>query len=232
MEIPLVRDVEGPNTFPDPSGGQGNAVKGVLFMLLGAALLSTMNGVVRHLGQDLHPFEVVFFRNLFGGFALLPLILYQGTAQLKSTRPRLLLLRGVMGSVSMLAWFYGLAKVPIAEATALSFVGVVFASLGAVIFLGEVMRIRRWVAVAVSFAGALVMLRPGFSEISLGVIMVLFSSVIWGLGVLVVKTLARTDSPVCIVAWTSVSMTVLTAIPAFMVWQWPDGGQLGLLILI
>lgn len=231
-EIPLAHAIDGPNPPPAPSGGLGNAAKGVLFMLLGAALLSTMNGVVRHIGQDLHPFEVAFFRNLFGGLALIPYIIYRGTAQLKSGRPRLLFLRGIIGAISMLAWFYGLATVPIAQATALSFVGIVFASIGAVIFLGEAMGVRRWAAVAISFTGALVMLRPGFSEISLGAIMVLFSSAAWGLGVLVVKTLARTDSPVCIVAWTSVSLIVLTAAPALLFWQWPDGRQLALLILI
>jgi drug/metabolite transporter (DMT)-like permease len=201
-------------------------------MLLAAAILSTMSAMVRHLGQDLHPFEIAFFRNLFGGIALFPFIMYHGTVQLRSSRPWLLVSRGLLGAVSMLAWFYGLSKVPIAEATALSFVGVVFASLGAVVFLGEVMRIRRWMAVIVSFTGAMVILRPGFSEISLGAIMVVFASVTWGLAVLFVKTLSRTHTPVCIVAWTSVSLTVLTAIPAFMEWQWPDGRQLGLLVLI
>jgi len=231
-EIPLVQAVDEANLSPDPPGGQANALKGVFFMLLGSVVLTSMNGIVRHLGQDLHPFEIAFFRNLLGGIALLPFIFYHGTAQLKSAQPRLLLLRGVMGSISMMAWFYGLANVPIAEATALSFVGIVFASLGAVIFLGEVMRIRRGVAVAISFTGAMVMLRPGFSEISLGVVMVLFSSAIWGFGLLVVKTLARTDTPICIVAWTSFLLTVLTAIPAFMVWKWPSGEQMVLLILL
>jgi drug/metabolite transporter (DMT)-like permease len=231
-EIPLSRTVDRTIVVLEPTGGLSNATKGVLIMIFGAAILSTMNAVVRDLGQDLHPFEIAFFRNLFGGVALLPFIVYRGAAQLRSRQPRLLALRGVIGAISMLAWFYGLATVPIAEATALSFVGIVFASLGAVVFLGEVMRIRRSMAVAVSFVGALVMLRPGFAEISLGAIMVVFSAAMWGLGVLAVKALSRTDSPVCIVAWTSVSITLLTAVPAFLVWEWPDSPQFGLLLLI
>lgn len=231
-EVRLTRGVDWPTVGPDPAGGQANAAKGVLFMLFAAAVLAIVTALVRHLGQDLHPFEIAFFRNLFGGITLFPFVVYPGTAQLRSRRPRLLVLRGVLGAISMLAWFYGLATVPIAEATALSFVGIVFASFSAVVFLGEVMRIRRWMAVAVGFVGALVILRPGFSEISLGAIMVVFSSATWGLGVVVVKALSRTDSPVCIVAWTSVSMSVLTAVPALLVWEWPDGPQFGLLVLV
>ena len=207
-------------------------VSGILCMALSTLILSVMHALVRHVGQDMNTLEVAFFRNLFGLLFLLPLILRSGRQVMKTSRPGTHLLRGIIGAVSMTLWFTGLAFVPIADATALSFTGIVFASLCAVIFLGEVIRLRRSIAIAVSFLGALIMLRPGFQEIDIYVWMVLISSACWGLAMIVVKSLSTTESPLCIVSWNAVLMTALTFLPALWVWSTPTWEQLFFLFLI
>jgi drug/metabolite transporter (DMT)-like permease len=132
----------------------------------------------------------------------------------------------------MLLWFYGLSVVPIAEATALSFTSVLFASLGAVLFLSERMGIRRWSALAVGFVGALLMLRPGAEALQLGSVVVLLAAFTWGTSLCMLKVLTRSDSTTTLVAWMGLMTTAITAVPAVLVWQSPTLAQLGWLVLI
>ncbi|MCB1807932.1 MAG: DMT family transporter [Candidatus Competibacteraceae bacterium] len=201
-------------------------------MLLSTALLSCMHGLVRYVSHTLHPFEIAFFRNLFGLAVVLPLVWRAGAAGFVTKRPGLQVLRGVIGMGAMLGWFYGLSVVPIAGATALSFTAAIFASLGAALFLGERMRLRRWSAVIIGFLGALIVLRPGMETISIGALAILFSSMCWGSNIVIVKRLSQTDNTVSIVVWMSMMLTVFSIFPALFVWQWPTMPELGWLLLL
>jgi drug/metabolite transporter (DMT)-like permease len=199
---------------------------------MSTAVFATMHALVRYVSGELHPFEIAFFRSLFGLLTLLPLVLRYGLGAWVSAQPRLQLLRGAISGTSLMCWFYGLSIVPLAEATALSFTNAIFASLGAVIFLRERMGIRRWSAVVVGLAGALVILRPGEAAISAGALIVLLSAVCWGGGTVIIKRLSRTDSAVTIALWMATMMIVVSIIPACFVWIWPTPRQLLWLALI
>jgi len=201
-------------------------------MVAAATVLTCMHATVRHVSADMHPFEITFFRNLFGLAAIAPLAIRAGISSIKSRQPRLQLVRTGFGLVAMLAWFYGLSVVPIAEATALSFTSVIFGSVGAALVLGERMRLRRWSAVIIGFAGVLVILRPGLAAFNPAALIVLLSSVCWAAALLTVKRLSTTDSVVCIVTWNSVLLTALSLPVAIPVWVTPTPEQLGWLILI
>jgi len=188
--------------------------------------------MVRHLGEQLHPFEIAFFRNLFGLGAVLPLMFAVGIAGLHSRQPKLQVLRGTTGLLAMLGWFYGLTIVPIATATALSFSAAIFASLGAVLLLGEKMHLRRGSAVTLGIVGVLIVLRPGAAGFDPGTLLILASALLWGFNVVIVKQLSKTDSTVSIVAWMSASLTVLSFLPALFVWESPTYTQLIWLALI
>ena len=206
--------------------------QGMLWMLLSTAVLASMHAGVRHVAADLHPFEVAFFRNLFGFMAILPMLLRAGRSGLASEQPKLQILRGVTGIAAMLTWFYALSVVPIATATALSFTAAVFASLGALVFLGEKMRLRRWIAVIISFVGVLIILRPGTGGFDANALLVLLSASMWGAGVVIVKQLSRTDTGVSIVGWMGITLTTLSIPPAILVWTTPSVTQLCWLALI
>ncbi len=217
-----------------PAGGDPSAanVRGMLYMLVSTALLTCMHGVVRHLGSELHPFEIAFFRNVFGLLAVLPLVYRAGLASLVSRQPMLQGARAAIGVGAMFSWFYALSVVPIAEATALSFTVVIFGSIGAAVFLGERMRLRRWTAVGTGFVGTLIILRPGLEEVDLGALLVIFSTLCWSAAVLVVKHLSRTDHTIAIVTWNAVALSVLSLPPALLVWTAPTGTQLAWLVLV
>lgn len=203
-----------------------------LYMLIATLLLACMHGLIRDISQNLHPVVVVFFRNLFGLLVILPLLFRAGLGSLRTSMPWVHVLRAFVGLVAMTCWFYSLSKIPIANATALSFSTTIFAAISAWFFLGERMRIHRWAAILVGFIGVLVVLRPdvdGFNKYSM---MVLLSAIAWGSSVSIVKHLSKSETVTTIVGWMAISLTALSLWPALYVWQTPDSHQLLKLLLV
>lgn len=191
-------------------------------MLLSTLALACMHALVRDVGQDLHPFVVVFFRNVFGLLAVCPLLIRYGWRTLKTDRPGLYIWRSLIGVIAMLCWFTGLANVPIANATALSFSTTLFTTLIAWLFLGEFIRWRRTAAIVFGILGVFVVLRPGMEGFNAYSLLVVFSALAWAASICFVKVLSRTDSVTCIVAWMGISLTVLSLAPAIYHWQTPN----------
>jgi len=196
----------------------------MVLMVAATLCFTTMHAGVRQLTAvgDLHPFEAAFLRNLFGLLAMLPWFIRVRLAALHTRKLGLHALRGVLQVVGMLSFFMALKLSPLAEVSALSFTAPLFASLGASLFLGEAMRLRRWSALALGFIGALVIVRPGFEALSLGTVLVILASVVWSSALLVIKVLGRTDSSVTITAYMALFLTPLSLLPALFVWRTPS----------
>lgn len=131
-------------------------------MLVATAAFMSMQAGIRHMTGELHPFVVAFFRTVFALVVLAPWVLRMGSRAWKSAGPRVHLFRGAINTVSMLCNFMALSITPLAQVTALSFTAPLFATLGAILFLGEKVRLRRWLAIGTGFVGTLVILRPGW----------------------------------------------------------------------
>ncbi len=194
--------------------------------MLGATVVfSGMHATIRHASADMHPFEIAFFRNMFGLLLLAPLLFRYGIAPLRTARLKLHLLRGLFNITSMLCFFYALSIAPLTDVAAMTFASPIFATVLAVFVFGELIGIRRWSAILFGFAGTMVVLRPGFEGVALGPLLALFASLIWGIALLVIKVLARTESSLTITAWMMILLTPLSLIPAVFFWTWPTGEQ-------
>jgi drug/metabolite transporter (DMT)-like permease len=180
-----------------------------------------MNVLIRIAAQAMHPFEVAFFRCLFGLVFILPWIVRSGPLLLRSRNRGFFLLRAGIGLVSMATWFYGITVVPLATATAVNFTAPLFATLAAALVLHEDVRLRRWSAVVVGFAGVLVIMRPGSARLDANLFLLLLSAATAAMNNITVKFLARTEPPSRIVAFFMIYLTPLSLIPALFVWQWP-----------
>ena len=121
----------------------------------------------------------------------------------------------------MISWFIAITLIPLADATALSFVIPIYTSVGAILFMGEPSQLKRWIAVTLGFIGVLLILRPGFSEVGLGSILVVGSAIAVAISKLMVKSLVRTDTPANIVFFLSLSITIISFFPALLFWKWP-----------
>ena len=94
--------------------------------------------------------------------------------------------------------------------------------MGAVLFLGEVIRTRRIVAICIGFLGTLIILQPGVTDMTGGALLALVHALAIAIASLIVKVLTRSDSQHAIVTWMVVMQTPLALIPSLWVWQWPD----------
>jgi S-adenosylmethionine uptake transporter len=198
-------------------------MRGGAFMIVSALNFALMAGAIRYLADRVHPFEMAFFRNLFSLLFMAPWVLRAGLSGLRTSSVRKYGLRGLASIVAMLCWFYGLAMMPIAEATALSFTAPIFASIGAILFLGERMGVRRWSAIVVGFVGAMIILRPGLSAVSLPALVVLGGSAAVAASIIMVKILSRTEPTSLIVAYMGIYLVPMSLVPALFVWTTPTG---------
>lgn len=203
----------------------------VLCITLAMALFAGLAAFSRAaMNAGLDPFEVVFLRNLFAVVLLLPLLAWRGRSLLHSDQLGLYGWRVLISLLSMQSWFYALSLIPIGELTAIGFLSPLFGTLGAVLLLGEVVRLRRWTALAVGFCGAMIILRPAGGGLGAGQACALMSAMLTGLTVVLVKQLTARDDPDKIVFLTNALMLPPSLIPALFVWKWPQASVLPILL--
>ena len=211
---------------------QTPVMRGIILMCLSTIAFSVMHGLVRFVSEVLPPFQIAFFRNIFGLAFLLPILLRSRFLILRTKKIGLHLLRGIINLAVMLMFFTAISITPLAKVTALSFTAPIFMAVLAVLVLGERFRIYQWGAIISGFIGMLIILRPGLIEIDKGSLLVTAGAALWAVAMIIIKIQSRTESSVTIVAYMGIFLGVFSIIPAYFVWQ-PFGLQtLGLLVLI
>ncbi|MDP7650368.1 MAG: DMT family transporter [Rhodospirillales bacterium] len=198
------------------------SVRGAIWMILAAGLFASLTALVRHVSASVPPVEIVFFRSAFSLLFMLPWALSTGVANLRTRRLGLHGLRALTALGSFICWYLAFAVMPIAEATALTFTAPLFATIGAVFFLGEVVEPRRVSAIIIGFVGAMVILRPGIEVITLPALLVLAGAAFYAISVLAIKSLSRTESAGTIVIYLGILMTPMSLIPALFFWTLPS----------
>jgi drug/metabolite transporter (DMT)-like permease len=171
---------------------------------------------------DVNSFQTVFCRLFFAFIILLPLALHAGIGAIATTQIKIYVLRSISGIIAMWMWFYAVTLIPIGEQTAFSFLAPLFTTIGATLFLGEVVRLRRWIAILIGFIGALIIIRPGIIELSLGHVVAIATALAFGCSMLILKHLTRKDDPLIIVFISHLIMMPLALLPALYVWEWPQ----------
>lgn len=202
---------------------KNDPIAGALWMLVSCALLSGLAAIGRYVTTEgVPPLEVMFLRVLFALIAMLPLFLYRGTEMLRTEQYKVYGIRVVFGIAAMTTWFSSIALIPIGEVTAISFLAPIFATVGAALILGEVIRARRWIATVFGLLGALVILRPGLVEFGLGAWLALGSALAMGISSIILKSLTNGDDPDKVVFISTTLMTPITLVIALSVWEWPE----------
>ncbi|MEZ5777964.1 MAG: DMT family transporter [Paracoccaceae bacterium] len=207
-------------------------VEGILWMLVTGLIFVAVTGSVRYLGTDLPAAEAAFLRFLFGTLLLVPALLPLVRSGLPAGSLKLFAGRGVLHSLATLLWFYAMARIPVAEVTAIGYLNPIVVTLGAALFFGERLAFRRLAAVAVAMIGALVILRPGLREVSSGQIAQLGAAICFGISYLIVKHLSALVSATTVVAMMSVTVTIGLFPFAIAVWVPPNPTQLAILAFV
>jgi drug/metabolite transporter (DMT)-like permease len=198
-------------------------LRGILWVGLSGVMFALLNVFTLIPSQHLNPYVMAFMRYFFGTLILLPVVLKLGLPRaMRTHRLPLHLFRGAIHAGGMFLWFIGLPLTTLASITALGFTGPIFVTIGAALFLAEDVRLRRWIAVAVGFAGAMIIIRPGVGDLGLGAIVILISTPIFSTSNLISKALARTESAATIVIWQHLTIVLFAAPVALWFWQTPS----------
>ena len=208
---------------PQHANAGDNIPRAVVLMMISTCMFGFMALTIRYASRQLHPFEIAFFRNLFGFVFTLPLLLRHGFDILRTQKISLYFVRCTIGIVSMLAGFWAIVNLPLAQAISLSYSTPLFVTIGAVFFLGEVVRARRWSAVAVGFVGVLLIVRPGHASFTAGSLVALLAAAMSGIVAVSIKFLSRTERPDTIVIYTTMLWVPMSLLPALFFWQTPAG---------
>ncbi|RUM70887.1 MAG: EamA family transporter [Sulfurovum sp.] len=133
--------------------------RGILFMLLASLSFAFMGGFAKVVSQMLPPVEVTFFRNIFG-VVLVGLSIWKIPLKQRGGKPFLLLFRGSMGFLALLAYFYIMAHIPLGEAVTYNKTSPIFVAIFAYIFLHEKLSKYALVAIVLGFIGIVFVAQP------------------------------------------------------------------------
>ena len=207
-------------------------LRGILLMSLSTVGFAIMHTAIRYQSFDMSPFQIAFFRNLFGFVIILPLMMRSGFSIFRTEKLGWHAGRSVINICAMFLYFNALAVAEVAHVTALAFSSPVFASILAVIFLGERIRLRRWMAIGMGFLGVLLVIRPGVIPLEPGPIMVVLSAFFWAVVLTITKIMSRTESSLTIVTYMNLFLALYSLGPALWFWTWPTlEGWIMLLII-
>ncbi|MFL6585889.1 MAG: DMT family transporter [Luteimonas sp.] len=189
-------------------------------MLGSTSAFALMAIAIRYASATVPTTEVAFFRNFFGLLALLPILLRTGVGLPRTRNLGRYVIRTVVGLGSMLCAFWAIGHLPLSQAISLSYAAPLFATIAAVIWLGEIVRIRRWMAVSAGFLGVLVILRPGVA-FSAAMLVPVVGALLAALVAIQMKQLSTLDPPDTIVFYTYLLWVPMSLVPALFQWVWP-----------
>ncbi len=205
---------------------------GIFWMVVTGMCFIGVQALVKVLGGRLPPAESAFLRYLLGLVFLIPM--WPGLRRTHLSRRALALfsLRGAVQACGVILWFFAMTRISIAEVTAMNYMSPIYITLGAAVFLGERLAMRRLAAIAVALLGALIILRPGFRVLDPGHFAMIVTAFCFAASYLIAKRMSGEVPPSVVVGMLSITVTLFMAPFALAVWVPPTPSELGLLMVV
>lgn len=192
---------------------RNHLVLGIAAALAAYFLLALMNAFAKMLGDFHHPLEIGFFRNIV---ALVPFLVwawFAGFERLKTRKPAGIIIRSLIGTVSLVVTFAAFIAMPMAETTAFLFTSSLFLPVLSYFFLKEKVGPWRWSAIVAGFIGVLVMVQPTGQVTAIGITLALSAALLHATLGTVLRYLGKTESPMTITFYFLLIGALVTAIP-------------------
>ncbi len=201
-------------------------------VLLAMFLFSGMDGLSKLVTADYHPAEIAALRFLFTIPALLPFALRAEFPPWRTPVPLLQIGRGVAMVASSILFIFGLAQLPIADATAIGFVTPLLVTALSIPLLGETVGVRRWAAVVIGFICVLIVMRPGTGAFNPAALYPLLSAASWALGMILTRRMRSIDRVLTTMLYSAVVGFAVSALALPFVWRMPSPMAWGLFALM
>jgi drug/metabolite transporter (DMT)-like permease len=210
---------------------------GVLFSLAAYLLYSCCDAIIKGFGTGLSPFEIAFWTALF---SFLPAIFTKPKGEhwrqmFHMRHPWLVNLRSAAGVIGNLSIIYAFTHIPLAEAYSIAFLAPIFVVALSVYFLAERVTWHRWFFLGATFAGVLLVVRPGFRELEIGHIMALSAALMGGIATTALRKVAPVEKRVSLLGLPLGYVVIVNAVLMMLIpgtFHWPTWEQLALMILI
>jgi drug/metabolite transporter (DMT)-like permease len=202
---------------------------GVFWMVTAGLCFVAVTALVKLNGTRLPAAESAFVRYALGLVFLIPMMRALRATTLTPRLWKLVAVRGLFHTFGVTLWFFAMTQISIAEVTAMNYLTPVFVTVAAALFLGERLAFRRIIAVLCALLGAMIILRPGFRELSIGHIAMLAVACMFCVSYLTAKLLADAVPASVVVSMLSIAVTIGLAPLAFSVWITPTFQEVGLL---
>ncbi|MGE0255637.1 MAG: DMT family transporter [Alphaproteobacteria bacterium] len=187
---------------------------------------------IREVSATMSVFVILASRSLVGAVVTSVPLLWLGLGAMRTNRPVLQIARNLAHMGGQAGWIVGVTLLPLAEVFALEFTAPIWTALFATLFLGERFSRARAVAVALGFAGVLIIVQPGVAAIETGVFIMLAAAVCFAASVTMVKAMTRTETTFAIVFYMAWIQLPPGLVLAALDWTPPDLREAGWLALI
>ena len=196
--------------------------KGIALILASTVFLGLSDVTAKYLSASLPPIEITWIRFLVFALIMTPAMIPGSPLYaLKTDRRRLHVMRGAGVLGSSLFFITGMSFLPIAEASATGFVAPMFVTALSVVFLNEIVGLRRWIATGVGLLGVLIILRPGTSAFHIAAAFPLMSALCWACTLIMTRMLSATERAITTMTYSSIAgLCILSALVPF-VWVTP-----------
>jgi drug/metabolite transporter (DMT)-like permease len=177
-------------------------LKGALLSLLAFGIYATHDAVVKFMGADYSPFQLIFFSVLFGfPLAMLMIIRDPNPGTLLPVHPWWIAIRTVAAVITGITAFYAFTVLPLAQVYAIVFATPLIITILAIPILGERVRIRRWLAVLVGLVGVMVVIQPGSAHLSLGHLAALIAAIGGSVASIIVRKIGQEERSVVLLLY-------------------------------
>lgn len=207
---------------------------GIALMVTAMAVLPFLDAIAKYLGQQGVPvMQIVWARLFFGAFLTMPFALkLAGPRGLMPNMPGIHAVRASLMIAATGFFFAALHYQSIADTLAIFFVQPLILTLLSPFVLGEQVGLRRWIAVIIGFIGTLIIIRPGFQELTPGVPLALGSGACLAVYLLLTRRIAGSAPAMVTTFYTSLCGAIIMSAIVFFVWQTPTPSQWALFILL
>ena len=206
--------------------------RGAVLVSAGSFTLVVMAMLVKLLGSRIPTLEILFFRSLIGFLFVLPLFLRNPMEPLRTKRQGAHLVRGLVGTVGNICFFWTITHMLLADAMALQFSRPLFMIPLALAFLGEMAGWRRTAVTMVGFVGIVIYARPFTAGFEPGVFVGALGALFGALVVICIKRLATTESTRVIMFYYAFWTAAFSLLPTLWLWVTPTWPELALLAVV
>jgi drug/metabolite transporter (DMT)-like permease len=196
--------------------------RGIALMLASTVFLGTSDVTAKYLSATLPSIEIAWIRFLVFGLIMVPAMLPGSPLYaMRTERLGLQLMRGTALLASSLLFITAVRFLPIAEASATGFVAPLFVTALSIIFLGERVGVRRWLATAVGLIGVAIILRPGTGAFHPALLIPIVSALAWACTLIMTRMMSGREHALTTMTYSSIAGVLIVSALVPFVWVAP-----------